>query len=317
TGALDAARRYAQIAPDSPHALHMPSHIFTRLGLWKESIASNRQVIASARKHGITGEELHGRDYLVFAHLQRGEDRLARRVIDSRPPLSALSQGAMLHFAGLYASATMPARYAVERRDWAAAAALPDPAGFPGGRYAWAEASIHFARALGAARTGRLDQARRDVATLERLRQTLVEHREDYWATQVDIQHRAAGAWLAFAAGRREEGLERMRDAAALEDSTDKHPVTPGQIVPAHDLVGQMLLELDRPDEALAEFQRVLEAEPNRYGALAGAARAAELAGRGDRARALYRTLVTVAPDGERPELQHARDLLAGAPASG
>jgi len=311
-GALDAARRYARLAPDSPHALHMPSHVFTRLGLWEESIASNRTVVVTARKYDIPGEELHGRDYLVFAHLQRGEDEAARRVIDEAPALADVPTNHMLYFAGVYATASMPARYAVERRQWAEAAALAEPAGFPGGRYAWADAAIYFARALGAARTGDLTQARRDADTLGRLQRTLVELREDYWAGQVEVQRRGAEAWLAFAEGRRDEALEQMRAVADLEAKADKHAVTPGQIVPARDLLGQMLLELDRPAEALAEFERVLAAEPNRFGAVHGAARAAELAGRTPRARELYALLVELAPHSQRPEVRHARQVLAG-----
>lgn len=210
------------------------------------------------------------------------------------------------------ATASMPARYAVERRQWAEAARLPEPVGFPGGRYAWAEAATYFARALGAARTDDVEQARRDVDRLGALQRTLVEHKEDYWAGQVHVQHRAAGAWLAFAEGRREKALELMREAAALSDRADKYPVTPGQIVPARDLLGQMLLELNRPEDALAEFTRVLAAEPNRFGALAGAARAAELAGRGGRARELYQMLLNVAPNSDRGEVRRAHEVIAG-----
>jgi tetratricopeptide (TPR) repeat protein len=313
-GALDAARRYARLAPDSPHALHMPSHIFTRLGLWEDSIASNRTVVEAARKHSVPGEQLHGSDYLVFAHLQRGEDEVARQVIDAAPAIADVPKDHVMYFAGLYATASMPARYAVERRKWAEAAALPEPAGFPGGRYAWADAVVYFARALGAARTGDVKQARGDVETLARLRQTLADLREDYWAGQVEVQRTAAGAWLLFAEGKRDEALEGMRAAADLEDATDKHPVTPGQIVPARDLLAQMLLELRQPAEALAEFERVLAAEPNRFGALYGAARAAELAGRKPRARELYTALVKLAPESERPEIRHARTIIGGRP---
>jgi hypothetical protein len=313
-GALDAARRYASLAPDSPHALHMPSHIFTRLGLWEDSIASNRTVVEAARKHNVPGEQLHGSDYLVFAHLQRGEDEAARQVIDAAPALADVPKDHVMYFAGLYATASMPARYAVERRKWAEAAALPEPAGFPGGRYAWADAAVYFARALGAARTGIVTQARTDVEALARLRQTLADLREDYWAGQVEVQRTAAEAWLLFAEGKRDEALERMRVAADLEDATDKHPVTPGQIVPARDLLAQMLLELRQPAEALAEFERVLAAEPNRFGALFGAARAAELAGRKPRARELYTALVALAPESERPEIRHARTIIGGRP---
>jgi tetratricopeptide (TPR) repeat protein len=310
SGALAAARRYAQIAPDSPHAQHMPSHIFTRLGLWQESIESNRKVIKLARQHDVVGEALHAMDYLVFAYLQQGQDRQAQSVVKSMPKIPGPQ--AALYFASVYAHAAIPARYAVERRQWLEAAKLSVPADFPGGRYAWADAVIYFARALGAARTGLLDQARGDVEKLASIHHTLKQHPEDYWAGQVEIQRRSAAAWLAFAEGKRDEALELMRSAAMLEDSTDKHPVTPGQIVPARDLLGQMLLELNRPREAGAEFTRVLKAEPNRFGALYGAARAAELAGEADRARELYATLVELAPDSDRAEVRHARAVVTG-----
>lgn len=306
--ALEAARRYAKIAPDAPHAQHMPSHIFTRLGLWDESIESNRNVIREARRHEIAGEELHGMDYLVFAHLQKGEDAEAGEVIDEMPEPRA---GAPLYFAGIYAQAAMPARYAVERREWNEAARRSVPESFPGGRYAWADAAIYFARALGAARTGKVKQARDDVAKLASLQETLQRLKEDYWATQVEIQHRAAKAWLAFAEGRRDEALELMRSAVALEDTTDKHPVTPGQIVPARDLLGQMLLELKQPDAALAQFEAVLQTEPNRFGALYGAGHAAELAGKRDTAQQRYARLVEVAPRSQRDEVREARAYLA------
>jgi tetratricopeptide (TPR) repeat protein len=310
-GGLEAARRYASLAPDSPHALHMPSHIFARLGLWDEVITTNRGVVTAARKHGIIGEALHGSDYQVFGHLQKNEDDLARAAIDTAPKLSDVPRESTMFFAGLYASASMPARYAVERRQWAEAAQLPEPVGFPGGRYSWADAAIYFARALGAARSGRIDQARRDVDTLGTLQQTLVTHQETYWATQVEIQRRAAEAWVAFAEQRPDVALELARSAADLEDSTDKHPVTPGAIVPARDLLGQMLLELDRPREALAEFTKVLASEPNRFGALYGSAQSAERSGEMAKARELYAAVVHVAPKSRRPEVQQARDALS------
>ena len=311
-GALEAARRYARIAPDSPHALHMPSHIFTRLGLWDDVIATNRQVVTAALKHQIVGEALHGADYQVFGHLQRGEDDLARAVIDAKPALADVPRNHTMFFAGLYATAAMPARYAVERRAWREAAALPEPRDFPGGRYAWADAAIYFARALGAARTGRIDQARHDVDRLRTLQATLQSEKETYWATQVDIQRRAAESWLLLAEDHPQEALELARAAADLEDTTDKHPVTPGQIVPTRDLLGQMLLALNRPAEALVEFEKVLKAEPNRFGPLYGAARAAELAKQTARARDLYTLLIKVAPNSARDAVRHARDFVAG-----
>lgn len=308
-GALEAARRYAEIAPDSPHAQHMPSHIFTRLGLWDDSISSNRNVVRVARKYDIIGEELHAMDYLVFAHLQKGEDDEALQVMGEMPKARA---DGPLYFAGVHAHAAIPARYAVERGQWREAAELPEPKDFPGGRYVWADAAIYFARALGAARSGEVAQARRDLSKLASFHQTLLQHKEDYWATQVEIQRLAAEAWLSLAELRRDRALAAMRSAAALEDTTDKHPVTPGHIVPAHDLLGQMLLELERPDEALEAFDRVLRAEPNRFGAIYGGARAAERIGRTDLAHQRYAQLVELAPNSEREAVQQARAYLAG-----
>jgi tetratricopeptide (TPR) repeat protein len=309
--ALDAARRYSKIAPGAPHALHMPSHIFTRLGLWEDSIASNRNVVAAARKHNVTGEELHGRDYMVFAHLQRGEDRLAREVIDSAPSISQLDPESSSYFAGIHSLAAMPARYVVERRQWAEAAALPDPKGLPGQRYAWADAATYFARALGAARSGKVDQARRDLEKMRTAHKTLVDLKEDYWAGQVDVQRKAAEAWVIFAEGKHDEALKLAYDAATQEGTADKHPVTPGNIVPARDLLGQMLLEMKRPGDALVEFLKVIDAEPNRFSAVYGGAKAAELAGQSKIARELYQQLLKIAPESQRPEVQQARKFLA------
>lgn len=306
--ALAAARQYARTAPDSPHAQHMPSHIFTRLGLWDESIDSNRNVIRVARKYGDVGEELHATDYLVFAHLQKGEEDEAREVMNTMPEPEPRST---LYFASIHAHAAVPARYAVERHRWSEAARLPVPEAFPGGRYAWADATLYYARALGAARTGDVEQARSDIAQLTTSRDTLRQHKEDYWATQVEVQRRAAVAWLALAEGERERALELMRSAVALEESTDKHPVTPGAIVSTRDLLGQMLLQLGRYREALVAFEQALEAEPRRYRPIAGAARTAGFAGESDVARRYYAQLLEIAPESDRPEVRVARAYLA------
>jgi tetratricopeptide (TPR) repeat protein len=308
--ALEAARRYAQIAPDSPHALHMPSHIFTRLGLWQESIESNLASAAAARKYGATRDELHARDYLVYAYLQVAQDREAKELLDKIPKLR---QNDAADFAGLYAIGTMPARYAVERRRWAEAAELALPAvTFPGGRYAWAESNLHYARALGAARTGNLGDTQRELRQLAALQATLVQAGDEYWAEQVGIQQEVASAWLTLAAGDTEQALQKMRAAADHEDSTDKHPVTPGVIAPARELLGDMLLELNQPAEALAEYQAALRVAPNRFNALSGAAHAAEKLGDLKRARLYYTQLLDLCAhaDGDRTELQDARTFL-------
>jgi hypothetical protein len=309
--ALDAARRYAKIAPDSPHALHMPSHIFTRLGLWQESIDSNLASVASAKKNNAPEDELHAKDYLIYAYLQGAQDREAREALEA-PPSGRRDDPQ--HFAWLYAMGTSPARYAVERHQWAEAAALAVPPDtFPGGRWAWTEANLHFARALGLSHTGKTEAARTEVQKLASLRDTLTEVNDKYWADQVEIQRESAEAWIRLAESRREEALRQMRSAAEHEDATDKHPVTPGVILPARELLGEMLLELNKPAEAMVEFEATLRTFPNRFNSLSGAARAAKRAGDDAKAKTYYAKLLSMCEhsDGDRPELEEARTLLA------
>ncbi len=305
--ALESARRYAKIAPDSPHALHMPSHIFTRLGLWEESIASNLDSATAARKHQVAGDELHAKDYLMYAYLQRGQDRAAKKLLVDVPENQP---GTSHYFAGLFALAAMPARFVLERRDWAAAAALQTPAeAFPRGRYAFAEANFSFARGLGAARTGKLEAARESTAELASLREAVLEAKEAYWAEQVEVQRQIVAAWIALAEHNQEEALRLMRSAAHREDRLGKLPVTPGAVLPARELLGDMLLELKQPAQALREFEAVLEAAPHRLNSLHGAARASEAAGDAEKAKRLYAQLakLTADGDGDRPELEAAR----------
>jgi len=309
--ALGAARRYAKIAPDSPHALHMPSHIFTRLGLWQESIDSNLISAASAQKNNAPGNELHAKDYLIYAYLQGGQDREAKKALEA-PPAGRADDPQYMNW--LYAMGTSPARYAVERHQWAEAAALPVPANtFPGGRWAWTEANLHFARALGAAHTGQAEAAQKEVQQLASLRDTLIQGNDKYWADQVDIQRESATAWVTLAEGKHDEALKQMRAAADHEDRTDKHNVTPGVILPARELLGEMLLELNQPAQAMVEFEATLRTAPNRFNALAGTARAAKLSGDNAKAKTYYARLLSMCEhaDGDRPELQDARSLLA------
>jgi hypothetical protein len=309
--ALDAARRYAKIAPDSPHALHMPSHIFTRLGLWQESIDSNLASAASAQKNNAPGNELHAKDYLIYAYLQEGQDREAKRALDAPPP-GRPDDPQYMNW--LYAMGTSPARYAVERHRWAEAAALTVPPNtFPGGRWAWTEANLHFARALGESHLGKTEAARKEVDQLASLRDTLTQGNDKYWADQVDIQRETAAAWITLAEGKLEEALGQMRAAADHEDATDKHNVTPGVILPARELLGEMLLELKQPAQAMTEFEATLRTAPNRFNALSGAALAAKLSGDNEVAKSYYVKLLAICEhaDGDRPELQDARSLLA------
>ena len=310
-GALDAARRYARIAPDSPHALHMPSHIFTRLGLWEESIDSNLVSAASAKKNNAPGNELHAKDYLIYAYLQGAQDRVAKGALETPPPGRADDPQYMNW---LYAMGTSPARYAVERHQWAEAAALEVPPNtFPGGRWAWTEANLHFARALGLSHTGKTEAARMEVQKLASLRDTLAGINDKYWADQVEIQRESTEAWITLAEGKSEGALRLMRSAADHEDQTDKNNVTPGVILPAREMLGDMLLEMKQPGEALVAFESTLRTAPNRFNSLSGAARAAKLSGDNEKAKTYYARLLSICAhaDGDRPELQDARSLLA------
>jgi hypothetical protein len=318
--ALPAARSYAKIAPSSPHALHMPSHIFTRLALWDESIQSNLACRAAARERmarlhpGTTSfEDLHAQDYLAYAYLQGGQDAKARAVRDEVNAAQTFDQQ---QFGAAYALTAVPARYALERRQWAEAAALTvRPAGFPWSKFAWAEAITWFARGVGAGRSGDVAAAREAVGKLAALQKGLAEAKSGYWAGQVEIQRIAAAAWLAHAEKKDEEALGLLRSAADLEDATDKHPVTPGSILPAREMLADLLLELDRPADSLKEYEASLKVAPGRFNGVFGAARAAEKAGERDKARALYAQLVELgkAADPPRAELRAARAFLASA----
>jgi hypothetical protein len=311
--AVAAARRYAAIAPDAPHALHMPSHTFTRLGYWQDSIDTNILSAAAARKAGAVFEELHASDYQVYAYLQSGQDEAARRVVDSAPELFAkrtpnVAASAAPSTAGAYALAAIPARYALERGAWAEAARLePRPS-----RVAYADAITWFARALGAARLHDAAGARASVEELQKAIDRLTQEKEPYWVEQVTIQKLGASAWLALAEGRTNDALAAMREAADREDRTEKSAVTPGPLAPARELLGDMLLELKDPKAALVEFQKTMGKEPNRFRAIAGAAAAARQAGGHAAARTYSQQLLTICARADtpgRPELQTARAL--------
>ncbi len=270
-GGLPAARAYAQIAPSAPHALHMPSHIFTRLGLWDDSIASNRAARQAAHEQGDTGQELHAMDYLVYAYLQMGRDKEARQVMEELKQMPGLQ---MSDFKIAYASAAIPVRYAVERGQWADAAAIAPPSGAP----FEVQAVSRWARGLGLVRSGHADQARPEVEWLKTYETALRGSGNLYWATQVKIQRHEVEAWAADADGRPGEAIAWMRDAADEEDAIEKLPVTPGPIIPAREQLGSLLLEQNEPSKALKEFQTALVNAPGRRGAIQGVARATELA---------------------------------------
>ncbi len=270
--ALPAARTYAKVAPSSPHALHMPSHIFTRLGLWQESIDSNIASAAKAKAHvektmpgAGSFDQLHAMDYLVYAYLQLGNEKAAGQILEEAEKIGKLD---LDNFAAAYAFAAMPARYALERNQWKDAAALRvAPVWFPWQKFSYAEAITHFAAGVGAARSADVETAVSAERRLGEIHKTLVDQ-DKYWAGQVEIQRLSVAAWLAYAQGKREEALQMMRSATELEDSTEKHPVTPGAILPAHELLGDMLMELGRPKEAEAEYKKSLATAPNRLRAI-------------------------------------------------
>ena len=303
---LDAAKRYAEIAPAAPHAQHMPSHIFTRVGYWKESIGANSASARAAKEGKESHDQLHAMDYLVYAHLQLAQDRQAREVIDEMVALKGYSPNART---GPYAVAASQARYMIERGDWRGAAALKvEPS-----RFAYVDAITHFARALGAARSGDPDAARPDIGRLAELRDKLQQEKDAYWAEIVDIQRQVASAWLLNAEGKHAEALQGISAAADAEDKTEKSIVTPGPLAPARELYGSMLLERGMAREAVAAFEGTLAKEPNRLGATIGAAQAAEKLGDAAKARQHYAKAAALAEgsDTGRPDVAHARMFMA------
>ena len=275
-----AAHGYASIAPSAAHALHMPSHIFTRTGLWRESIDTNLRSIEVAKGTASIAEALHALDYAEYAYLQMRRDSAAKAIVDQLPALEARFDvnavtGAAPGWAGVFAIAAIPARYALERDAWAEAAVLqPESSAFP-----WTEAMTHFARALGASHTGDFAKARGSIDSLAAIRDRLAARSEPYWSEQVAIQHLGAQAWLDLFEGRVDSALARMREAATREDATEKNAVTPGPLAPARELLADMLMKVPKPADALSEYQRTLAKEPNRYRSLAGGVRAAAAAG--------------------------------------
>ena len=310
--ALVAAKRYSEIAPASPHALHMPSHTFTRVGDWQSSIDANIASAAAARRDGQTGEELHASDYMVYAYLQTAQDRAAQHVVESAVQIfsrfdpAVLVSGAASPAAAYFARAAIPARYCLERRAWADAARLeayPSPVPY-------ADAITYFARGLGAAHGKDRATARSAIDSLERERDQLKEMKEDYWANQVEIQRQEVAAWLEFAQGDRQGALKDMRASAEREDETEKNAITPGPLAPARELLGELLLESKQPAAALKEFEATLTKEPNRFRSLYGAAEAAKQAGDRQTAQAYFQKLLKVTEKGDqqgRKELAEAR----------
>ncbi len=281
---LQAAKAYAQIAPSAPHALHMPSHIFTRLGLWDDSIASNLAAMKAAQEQGDSGEELHAMDYLVYAYLQSGRDSEADRLVQQLQGMSGLD---VADFKIGYAYTVMPIRLAVERSDWAGAAKIGSPEEVP----PHVAAIAVWARGMGLSRTGRVADAQTEADRLRQIETQLrasgnqsnnrstYQSTNDYWAAQVHILLREVMAWSAEASGNHQEAVNLLREAADQEDGIEKLPVTPGPILPAREQLGYLLLQQNQPELAATEFQTALANAPGRRGALQGAAHAAERAG--------------------------------------
>ncbi len=297
----------------------MPSHIFTRLGLWQESIESNRASEASAIEHvqklhpgAGSFDQLHAMDYLVYAYLQTGQDEQTKKVMDEAKAIQKLNQN---QFAAAYAFAAIPARYVMERNDWADAAKIqPAPEWFPWKQFPYAEAVTYLARGIGAARSGNGESAKQDLKRLEELHQATVDMKDPSydWGTQVEIQHQAVDAWISFAEKKTDEALEKMRTAADLEDSTDKHSVTPGAIIPARELYADMLMELKRPADALPQYEKSLTVAPNRFHALLGVAKAAAASGDKKKAKEYYSKLLKQCVEPcSRPEVSEAKAIMA------
>ena len=301
---VPAARRYADIAPDAPHALHMPSHIFTRVGEWTDSAATNRRAADVAKKSNEPDQALHAMDYMTYAYLQLARDGEARKVFDEARTIDPnLPQAA-----APYALAAIPARYVVERGAWGEAAQLkPAPSKYP-----YTEAMTYFARALGAARSGDAASAQNEVERIAQLRDSLKAAKNEYWATEVEVMRLSSLAWTSLAQKKSDDALALMREAADIEDKSEKNIVTPGRLLPARELLGDMLMELKRPAEALKEYEASQVREPNRYRGLYGAAQAAAQSGNRDKARQYFSKLIELAGSGDlRPEMENARRYLA------
>src|SRR5262252_2619390 len=302
---VPAARRYAGIAPDAPHALHMPSHIFTRVGEWGESATTNRRSADSAQRSNDPDDALHALDYMTYAYLQLARDADARKTLDEARTLTGINPA---RATGYYALAAMPARYVVERGAWREAAKLaPSPSNFP-----FTEAMSHFARAVGAARGGDPAGAQKDIDQIVALRDRLKVAKNEYWANEVEVMRVTSVAWVALTQNRADEALGLMRQAADIEDKSEKNIVTPGRLLPARELLGDMLLELKRPGDGLREYEASQQREPNRYRGLYGAGQAAAQSGNRDKARQHFSKLIGLAGSGDhRPEMDKARQYLA------
>jgi len=312
--ALEVARGYDKIAPEVPHALHMPSHIFVRLGLWNETIDWNIRSAAAAKKQPVgemtSAHYIHAMDYLMYAYLQQGQDKMAQDVLHKINGIENYQD----NLASAYGIAAAQARFPLERGQWANAADLQlrTHSSFLWDKYPWNESITYFARGIGAARNGDTDAARETIDMLDTLYKRSVEAGQNYWAIHVDVQRETIAAWIAFSKGKKDLALNKMKEAADLEDSVDKHPVTPGAVLPARELFGEMQLLAGNHADAIKAYESCLEISPNRYNSLYGAGRAAELGGDKSKAALYYGKLIEMTADAgtERASLQQVKAFL-------
>ncbi len=315
---LDAARRYAKIAPSVPHALHMPSHIFTRLGFWDESVESNVASASAAEEYAAKNfkdatwdQELHAMDYLMYGYLQNAEDRHAAELFDR---VRAIRKVTPENLTSGFALAAMQARYTLERRQWAEAAELTvGPANFPWERVPIARVIQSFAQAVGAVRSKDLAKARTSIEQLELARQQIITGNQTRWIGEAEILKKEATAWLTYAEGNSDAAIRMLREAIATEDSTEKHPVTPGSIIPAHEMLADLFMELNRPADALKEFELALQTTPYRFNSTYGAAKSALLTGDQQKAKKYFAQLLETCKKStsHRSELGEATMFLA------
>lgn len=315
--ALPAAKKYAAVAPSSAHALHMPSHIFTRLGLWDEAIHSNLQSIAAAKCYaesadipGHSDGELHGMDYLVYAYLQKGDNKLAEEQVKYLNTIKAVYPA---DFKVAYAFAAIPSRYLLENKKWTEAAALQiPPANISWNEFPWQEAIIHFTRLLGEVHIGKMVDAKSELIQLNRLRDTLAKQKDSYKSKEVEIQIKTGEAWIQFESANKTNAVNIMKLAADMEDSTEKHPVTPGEVLPARELLGDMLLQINQNEEALKVYEAVLKKIPNRFNSLYNAGVAAEKCGNKQKTVFYFKRLLTIVDtaNSDRPEVIAIRSFL-------
>jgi hypothetical protein len=314
---LPAARKYAAIAAASAHAQHMPSHIFIRLGLWGEAIQSNINSVTAAQCYaqtsGIKGhwdEELHGLDYLTYAYLQNANDEKALEQINY---LKTIKEVFPINFKDAYSFASMPARFAVERKDWEAAATLQlEPSDFPWNKFLWEKSNLHFARIIGMVHTGKLNDARTELTILDSIHLKLSQQKEIYKANLVQIQRKASLAWIRLKEGKRDEAVALLNEAATMEEATAKHPVTPGEIIPARELLGDLYFEMKDYSNALKEYEADLKRHPNKFNGLYGAAVAAEKSGDAAKAKKYFQevTKLSEGSSSDRPQLKNSKSFL-------